>query len=102
MAFNQRTALPGSDKKPIPSAQQVGSIPPDEQIRVTVFLRRRSADPAPASDPGRTYMTREQFGQQHGSNPEDTALVERFAHEYQLTVVDSNVGKRRVVLTGSA
>jgi kumamolisin len=47
-------------------------------------------------------MSRDQFAQQHGAHPEDIALVEQFAHEYQLTVVDTNVGKRRVILAGSA
>jgi kumamolisin len=47
-------------------------------------------------------MTREEFAQQHGANDEDIALVERFAHEYQLTVADASVGKRRVILTGTA
>lgn len=102
MAFNNRTTLPGSEKKRMPNAQSVGPIAPDDQIRVTVFLRRKSADPVPAPGPHQPHMTREDFAQQHGANTEDIALIERFAHEYQLTVVDSNVGKRRVILTGTA
>lgn len=103
MAFTNRTTLKGSEKKPVTSrAQQIGSIDPNDPIRVTVFLRRNSPDPVPPPGPNQLHMTREAFAQQHGAKPEDLASVERFAHEYQLTVVDSNPGKRRVVLTGTA
>ncbi len=40
--------------------------------------------------------------QRHGADPGDIALVEKFAHEFQLTVIESNPQKRRVVLTGTA
>ncbi len=103
MAFsNIRTTLHGSERRPPQTAEPIGSIPPDDQIRVTVFLRRKSPDPIPPPGPQQTHMTREQFAQQHGANPEDIALIERFAHEYQLTVVDANAGKRRVILSGTA
>jgi kumamolisin len=46
-------------------------------------------------------MSRPQFAEEHGARPEDIALVEQFAHEYQLTVVDSSVAKRRVILAGT-
>jgi kumamolisin len=102
MAFNNRITLRGSEKKPVPNAEPVGAIAPDDQIRVTVFLRRKSADPVPAPGPHGTHLSREEFAQQHGATPEDIALVERFAHEYQITVADTNIGKRRVILTGTA
>ncbi len=34
--------------------------------------------------------------------PDDIALVEKFAHEYQLTVYENSIGKRQDVLTGTA
>src|SRR5581483_11495248 len=102
MAFNQRTTLRGSDKKSLATAQPIGAIPPDDEIRVTVILRRKSSDPVPAPGPHQPHLTRDQFAQEHGANPDDIALVEKFAHEYQLTVVDSSAGKRRVILSGTA
>lgn len=102
MAFNNRTTLRGSEKKPLTSAEPAGAIPPDDSIRVTVYLRRKSADPVPPPGPHQPHLSREEFAQQHGANSEDIALIERFAHEYQLTVVDSNIGKRRVILSGTA
>ncbi|MBV9405375.1 MAG: S8 family serine peptidase [Acidobacteriaceae bacterium] len=103
MAFEKRTTLRGSEKKPLPGSQPVGAIQPNENVRVTLFLRRKGADPAVPTGAGTpTHLTHEQFAAQHGANPDDIALVERFAHEFQLTVIESSVQKRRVVLTGTA
>ena len=38
----------------------------------------------------------------HGADPADIAIVEAFAHEYSLTVVERSAAKRSVVLTGTA
>ena len=103
MALEERITLPGSERKPLPRSQAVGPVDPKETIRVTVVLRRRGPDPVTGN--GReqlAYLSHEQLTQQHGANPEDIALVERFAHEYELAVVESSVQKRRVVLTGTA
>ena len=102
MLSNKRTILRGSERNAPHTAQPIGSIAPDDQIRVTVYLRRKGADPVPPPGPHEIHMTRDQFAQQHGANPQDIALVEQFAHEYQLTVVDASTEKRRVILTGTA
>ncbi len=103
MAFEQRTKLAGSEKKPLAGSQQVGTVQKDETVRVTVILRRKGADPAVATGTGpQIRLTHEQFTQRHGADPNDIALIEKFAHKFQLTVVESNAQKRRVVLTGTA
>jgi kumamolisin len=101
--FNQRTTLPGSERTAPRNAKAVGSIQPNEQVSVTVILRRKSAEP-PIAQPGKyaPHLTREQFKNLHGADPADIAMVEQFAKEYQLTVVDANAGKRRVILSGTA
>lgn len=103
MPFEERITLPGSEKKPLPGSQAVGPIDPNDTIHVTVILRRKGPDPAAAqgSAPG-AHLSREQLKEQHGANPEDIALVEKFAHEFELAVVEASVAKRRVVLTGTA
>ena len=47
-------------------------------------------------------MSHEELAARHGANADDIDLVERFAHEAQLTIVESSLRKRRVVLTGTA
>ncbi len=86
----------------MPGAEPVGFISSDSLIRVTVFLRRKNPDPTPPPGPNQPHLTRDEFAQQCGARPEDIALVEQFAHEYQLTVVDSSEPKRRVILSGTA
>jgi kumamolisin len=103
MAFEKRITLPGSEKKILAGSQAVGPIDPNETVRVTVVLRRKGADPVAANGHERAaHLSHEQLKERHGANPEDIALVEKFAHEYELAVVESSVPKRRVVLTGTA
>ncbi len=103
MAFEKRTKLAGSEKRPLPGSHQVGTVQKDETVRVTVILRRKGAAPAVATGAGpQVRLTHEEFKQQHGADPNDIALIERFAHQFQLTVVETNAPKRRVVLTGTA
>ncbi len=101
--FEKRTTLHGSERNAPRNATAVGSIQPDEQVSVTVVLRRKGADPA-MPQPGihHVHLTRELFQDLHGADPADIAMVEQFAKKYQLTVVGSNVAKRRVILSGTA
>lgn len=103
MPFEKKIKLPGSERTALPGAQRIGSIDSDETVRVTVVLRRRGADPAlKQGKEGRRNPSHEEFRQTSGANPEDIALIERFAHENQLTVIESSAQKRRVMLTGTA
>ena len=103
MAFDKRIALPGSERQAPRNAEPVGSIQPDETVRVTVILRRKGAEPAtPAGPAAQAHLSHEELMQRHGADPDDIALVERFAHEFQLTVVESSLQMRRVVLAGTA
>jgi hypothetical protein len=37
----KRLTLPGSDEKPLKAAKLIGAIQPDEQVEVTIRVRRR-------------------------------------------------------------
>ncbi|MFL6354213.1 MAG: protease pro-enzyme activation domain-containing protein [Bryobacteraceae bacterium] len=102
MAFERRISLPGSEKEPLPGSQPVGTIQKDEPVRVTVVLRRNTADPVPRGKGVRKYLSQEQFAARHGAKAGDIELVEKFAHTFHLTVVESSPRKRRVVLIGTA
>lgn len=102
MPFEKRITLPGSERKPLPGSQAAGPIDPNDTVRVSVILRRKGADPAmPKAHERIPHLSHEQLKEKHGANPEDIALVEKFAHEFQLAVVESSIPKRRVVLTGT-
>jgi kumamolisin len=103
MAFEERVALPGSNKIPPPGAQITGNVQADETVHVTVVLRRRGAEPAVAGGyPAEEQLSHEELAALHGANPDDIEMIEAFAHEYELTVVDSSLLKRRVILGGTA
>jgi len=103
MAFERRITLPGSERKSLPKSQLVSPINENDIVRVTIVLRPNSPQPATHKGNGPyRAVAYEEFKQKHGANPEDIALVERFAHEYHLTIVDSSAPKRRVIVTGTA
>jgi kumamolisin len=103
MAYERKVTLPGSERTPPPNSQQLGEIQKDEKVRVTVVLRRKSAAPDALTGGGvRQHLSHDEFAARHGADSKDIGLVEKFANEFGLQVVESNPRKRRVVLTGTA
>ncbi|MDQ6677987.1 MAG: S53 family peptidase, partial [Acidobacteriota bacterium] len=78
MPFEQKVALPGSERTPLAGAHETGPVDPQEPIQVTVVLRRRE-----------------------GSIDHDLALVRNFAAHHGLTVVNQSAPARTVTLSGS-
>src|SRR5690349_17908825 len=110
MAESNRVAVPGTEKRPVPDAERVGDVHPDERIEVTVRLRSRAnqalgehlgavlAQPAQTREP----LSREAFAERFGADPSDIAKIEAFAQANGLSVVSSSVAQRSVVLSGTA
>ena len=106
----KRFVIAGSEKTAMSGATVVGAVHPDERIEVTVRVRRRASldsvsaaalrDTTPPHK--RSYLTREAFAAQYGADPADLARVEAFAKAHALAVVESDVARRSVVLSGSA
>jgi kumamolisin len=78
-------------------------------VQVTVVLRRRADTKTPAAAEFGyqnadtvNYHSREEFAVLHGAAPADMALVEAFAHEYNLSVTERSAARRSIVLTGTA
>ena len=106
MAQNHLVPIPGSERHPLRGAKRVGPAKADEQLEVTVRLRRKS--PLPAADlqssqipARRTYLSHVQLESAHGADPAEVAQVEAFAQQHGLTVVASNAGRRNVKLAGT-
>ncbi len=103
MTFENRTTLPGSENVHRPGLTPIGSIEPNETVRVSVILRRKGADPAVAhGNEQQELLSHEEHEGRHGADGADIALVEQFAHEAGLTVVEESASKRRVMLMGTA
>jgi kumamolisin len=84
----------------------VGSIDPNEEVTVTVLLRRRSGaqlpDLAEARDSGRGPISREEFAENYGADPADVAAIRAFAADHHLDVGQVNMPGRTVSLSGTA
>src|SRR3954447_8597831 len=97
--------LRGSERAPLKDARRVGGGDPQRQMQVTVTVRRRSSHDDPealaaiGSQPGR--LTRDEFAERFGADPEDLRKVEEFARAHGLEVVEASAPRRTVVLGGS-
>jgi kumamolisin len=104
---HQRTELRGHSHMPLADEKQLGKTDPNSELQVTLVLRRRRELPEFPSALGklpqqRQHLSREALTLEHGSMPDDIALVERFAREHQLELREIANHLRTVVLTGSA
>ena len=102
-----RVELKGSTRAPLPGGQDVGPADLDQQIEVSLRLRRGggmfpSVDEVGASPVSeRKYLTREEFARAYGVSAEDLEKVRAFAREYGLRVVSEDRAARLVKLSGT-
>jgi kumamolisin len=104
-----RVELKGSARRALPGGRDVGAADPNQQIEVTVFLRRGSkpAEFPPAAQMGarlpreREYLTREDFARVHGASAADLEKIRAFAAQYALKVVSEDRARRIVKLSGT-
>jgi len=107
MSSNEKQiSLKGSTKHRLPHAQISGEVPHGE-FQVTVMVRRKTPLPDAhehnkLKPTDRTYMTRETLATTHGADPADIAKVTAFAQEHNLKVIESDLAKRHVLLSGTA
>jgi kumamolisin len=94
MDSEPRVRVGGSERAPIPGAETVGPVDPDERIEMTVVLRRRAPLP-----PGR--LTRAELAERHGADPADVALVRRAVEAAGAEVVAVDEPSRRVRVAGT-
>src|SRR6266581_6575290 len=105
----KRVQLKGSTRSVLPAGQHAGPADPNQQIEVTVLLRRGSSSSEfpslaelSARLPGeRKYLSREEFARLHGASEADLEKVRMFAKEHNLKVVRENRGSRVVKLSGT-
>jgi kumamolisin len=100
--------IKGTERSPRSGARRVGAADPQEQLSVSIRVRRRTdAAPLPVSPdwaarPGeRSRYSREQFAANFGSSETDLNEVAEFGRRNGLTVVESSAARRTVVLEGS-
>jgi len=104
----KRLPLAGSERAPMDGAREIGPANPNETVDVTIRLRSRagkkpivSADTYTKPIEKRTILSRKEFEQRHGADPESIARVETFARQHKLTVKEKSPGRRTVILSGT-
>ncbi len=119
--YTEHVPLKGSERVAVSGATAIGAANPDESLQVTVLLRSRAqaedtktqTTKATTNEKAavdsllqkraaeRQHLTREQFLAQRGALDEDIQKVEEFAHEYGLSISDTNQAKGSVTLSGT-
>jgi kumamolisin len=91
-------------------AVATGDVMADERVDVTLRLRSK-AQPHALSTGGalddrlpreRTYLSREAFAEQHGTDPADIERITSFAQAHGLVVLETSHARRSMVLSGTA
>jgi kumamolisin len=109
MSTPQKTLpIAGSERAPMEGAQEIGPANPNETVDVTIRLRSRagkkpivSADAYTKPIEDRIILSRKEFEQRHGADPESIARVETFARQHKLTVKEKSAARRTVILSGT-
>ncbi len=100
MTAHSFVPLPGSERGSLPQSQALGTVDESQQIEVTLVTRRRAALPRDLVE-GPATLTREQFAEQHGTDPADLELITTVLAGHGLQVTGADPGARRVKVRGT-
>ena len=93
--------LPGSERSELAGAAAAPAPLDDSQvITVTVLLRRRAEGPAELVEGPQTISTSE-LGERYGADPADAQLVSEVLGSYGLTVTETDLASRRMMVSGT-
>jgi kumamolisin len=93
--------LPGSERSELAGAAAAPAPLDDSQvITVTVLLRRRAEVPAELVEGPQTISTSE-LGERYGADPADAQLVSEVLGSYGLTVTETHLASRRMMVSGT-
>jgi kumamolisin len=93
--------LPGSERSELAGAAPAPAPLDDSQvITVTVLLRRRAEVPEELVQGPETISTSE-LGERYGADPADAQLVSEVLGSYGLTVTETHLASRRMMVSGT-
>jgi len=93
--------LPGSERSELQGASPASAPLDDSQvITVTVMLRRRAEVPTELVEGPQTISTSE-LGDRYGADPADAQLVSEVLGSYGLTVTETHLASRRLMVSGT-
>jgi len=100
---NNRHPIHGSERQPVLGSRRIGPADPNERFEVTIAVRPRAWDKLQAriTQGAAQRLTRDDFERTHGANETDFDKIIAFAKQNQLTVVERNIARCSVVLSGT-
>ncbi len=106
MSASGRVPIPGSERDLVAGHVRVGEIDTTAEVEVSAYLAHRSSpdwiDTEARRPPAeRRRLSRAEWADAHGAEPEAMRTLGAFGKEHGLTVVASDAGRRRVRLRGS-
>jgi kumamolisin len=104
-----RVELKGSTRAAWPDGRDVGPADPNQEVEITVLLRRGSKPARFPSDVQlgaqlprqRKYLTRQEFARLHGASEPDLKKIRAFAALHHLNIVSEDPASRTVKLSGT-
>jgi kumamolisin len=103
--YPHSSPLPGSERNLPPDAQLIGPCSPDALITVTLYLRARNQDELEQRfqqlSQSQEHLTPGQFVERYGAEPADLDRVNNFAKQHGLQIVEADLARRSVRLSGS-
>ncbi len=96
--------VPGSEKLLPKGARLVGKTKAEERVEVTVLLRSKTPLPTLEQLSSHDYkaLSQDEFRERHGADAADVEKVEEFANEHDLSVVQTSLPQRTMILSGTA
>ncbi|MFI5069222.1 MAG: protease pro-enzyme activation domain-containing protein, partial [Streptosporangiales bacterium] len=92
--------LPGSERAPLPAAENAGPVDGAQRIEITLVTRRRAALPQELVE-GPETVTREELAARHGTDPADMDTLRTVLAAQGLEITEADPGARRVKVAGS-
>ncbi len=110
MSDQQLVPIPASRREPVPGAQRVADIPAEDQVRVSIVVRRKAGGAEKAHQaaatgaglPGSPSDRRRQLTEQAGADQADLDRVTQWATAAGMRVESADPATRTVMLTATA
>lgn len=96
--MSSQTILHGSERQHPANSLAAGVPDPNENVRITLYLRRRSE--IELTEGPHKNVSHAELEDAHGADPADIRAVEAFAAEHHLSIAGIHAGARTVVLGG--